>query len=420
MKPTVIIGAQWGDEGKGKLVDALAKDFDVVARFNGGNNAGHTIIYNGEQCKLHVLPSGIFHKKKLLIAQGAVFDPEVLLTELEFCKKHKIPLDLMIDYRVNLVMPYHKLMDGAHEAWKGKRATGSVKVGIGYCYEDRNNRSGIRTEDLLYPKILKEKLEILVPLKQDMLTKVYGLRLSLKPQVIYERLLIIAQILKPYLGDVSSFVSNNLDKKSFLFEGAMGVLLDSQFGTYPNTVANNTIASSVFSSVGIPACPINVIGAVKAYTTRVGAGPFPTEQKNKIGETLQKVGTEIAATSGRIRRCGWLDLPIIRYAHRLNKFSEIALTKLDVLSEFTEIPVCVGYRVGRDSYNEFPPLTHLYQDAVPIYKTLPGWKKPLSNVKKIRNLPAEAGRYVSFIEKDLQIPVKYLSLGPSRKELLYL
>jgi adenylosuccinate synthase len=420
MKPTVMIGAQWGDEGKGKLVDALAADYDVVARFNGGNNAGHTIMYQGEQCKLHVLPSGIFQKKILLIAQGAVFDPNVLLTELEFCKKHRLKLDLLIDYRVNLVMPYHKLMDGAHEAWKGKKATGSVGVGIGYCYEDRNNRSGIRCEDLLHPIILKEKIVMLLPLKMAILEKVYGIKTNLKVKTIVDDLLVAAKILGPYVGDVSLYVSDNVDKKKLLFEGAMGTMLDGQFGTYPYTVANNTIASSVFPSIGMPQVPLKVIGVVKAYTTRVGGGPFPTEQINADGDTLQTIGHEVAATSGRIRRCGWLDLPIIRFAHRLNRFDSLALTKLDVLSDFSKIPVCVGYRYGKKLFRQYPGNSHQYADCNPIYKVFEGWNKPLGGIKSWTALPKLAQEYIRFIENDIGVPIRFLSLGPQRDALIRL
>ena len=418
VKPTVIIGAQWGDEGKGKLVDALAVNYDIIGRFNGGNNAGHTIIYEGEQVKLHTLPSGIFHKKKLIIAQGAVFDPEVLLTELEFCREHKVKLDLLIDYRVNLVMPYHKLFDGANEVWKGKKATGSVKVGIGYCFEDRNNRSGIRCEDLLYPKILKEKIATLFPLKKAILEKVYGTKVHLTAEKTYERLMFFAKLLKPFIGDVSTYINSSLGKKKMLFEGAMAVMLDGQFGTYPYTVANNTIASSLFTSLGTWEFPLDVIGVVKAYTTRVGGGPFPTEQTNKIGETLQQVGNEIAATSGRIRRCGWLDLPVLRFANRLNNFSQMALTKLDVLSEFAEIPVCVQYRWGTKLINEYPSISHEFYRCQPVYKKLKGWKEPLGGIRKYKDLPNAAKYYILFIEKQIGVPVRFISVGATREALI--
>ena len=418
MRPKVIIGTQWGDEGKGKIVDAVAGEFDVVGRFNGGNNAGHTVIYQGEQVKLHVLPSGVFQRKKLVIAQGAVFDPEVLITEIDFCKSYQIPLDLLIDYRVNLVMPYHKLLDGANETWKGGRATGSVKVGIGYCYEDRNNRSGIRAEDLLYPKILQQKIATIFPLKKAILEKVYGVKVDLTADQIYHRLFNISKYIKPYIGDVAEFMSVNIGKKRLLFEGAMATMLDGNFGTYPYTVANNTLAASLFTSLGIPETSLNVIGVVKSYTTRVGGGPFPTEQKNKSGETLQNIGKEIAATSGRIRRCGWLDLPVVRYAHRLNRFSQLAVTKLDVLSGFTQIPVCTGYNLNGKVIREYPAISHEFYKCKPIYQKLTGWKQPLIGITAYAHLPPEAKKYIAYIESEIGVPVKYISIGPEREALL--
>ncbi len=413
--PLVVVGSQWGDEGKGKIVDLLSKNVDCVVRFNGGNNAGHTIIYKGQECKLHILPSGIFEKKKLMISQGAVFDPEVLLTELKFCKKNNLKLDLLIDYRVHLVMPYHRLMDAANEKWKGKAATGSLHLGIGYCYEDRNNRAGIRCEDLLFPKILKKKIFTLFPLKKAIIEKAYGAKIEMNAEELCKRLLFFAKILKPYIGDVSGYISRNVGKKKMLFEGAMGTMLDGVFGTYPYTVANNTIASSLFSYVGIPGTVLHVIGLVKAYTTRVGGGPFPTEQKNSIGDSLQKMGKEFGATSGRKRRCGWLDLNIVRYAHRLNHFNELTLTKLDVLSHLPEILVCVAYKIGTKTINEYPAVSHEFYRCKPIYKKLKGWKKDISKITKFADLPKEARMYVKFIEKELKVPVKIISVGAERK-----
>ncbi len=418
MKHTVVIGTQWGDEGKGKLVDALSKNFDCVVRFNGGNNAGHTIIYAGEQCKLHVLPSGVFQRKKLLISQGAVFDPEVLLSEMQFCKKHRMPVDLLIDYRVNLVTAYHKLFDYGNEAWKGKKATGSVKVGIGYCYEDRNNRSGIRCEDLLYPKILKEKIHTLFPLKKAILEKVYGMRVEFDAESIYHRLTYLSRFLKPYIGDVSLYMSNNISKKRMLFEGAMATMLDGQFGTHPYTVANHTIASSLFVSLGMPVFPVSVLGVVKAYTTRVGGGPFPTEQINAYGKKLQNAGKEIAATSGRIRRCGWLDLPVIRFARRLNSFSALALTKLDVLSEFERIPVCTHYELNGKKTSEYPGISHEFYQCKPVYKFFSGWKSSLTHITKFSQLPVAARAYVSYIEREVGVAVSYISCGANREQLI--
>lgn len=418
IKPTVIIGSQWGDEGKGKLTDAIARDFDVVGRFNGGNNAGHTLIHKGNQVKLHVLPSGIFHKKQLLIAQGAVFDPEILVSELQYCQKNRLSVKLMIDYRVNLVMPYHKLMDMASEKRKGKGATGSVRVGIGFCYEDRNNRSGIRVEDLFYPQILKQKIEIIFALKKDILEKVYGVRTTLTSHKIFTRLMYLARYIKPYAGDVTGYVHDNLPTKKMLFEGAMATMLDASFGTYPYTVANHTIATSLFTSLGIPQMQLNNIGVIKAYTTRVGSGPFPTEQKNNIGEILQKTGHEIAVTSGRIRRCGFLDLCIIRYAHKLNGFSSLAITKLDVLDSFDKIPVCVGYKLNGKKIREYPAISHQFYKCQPIYKNLTGWRESLQGVKKYGHLPKNAREYLKFIETEIDVPIKYISTGAERDALI--
>lgn len=414
---TVVIGAQWGDEGKGKIVDALAGDFDVIGRFNGGNNAGHTIIYNNSAVKLHVLPSGIFQNKQLLISQGAVFDPEVLLTELKLCKTLKVKPKLTIDNRTNLVMPYHKLFDGAHENWKGKNATGSVRVGIGYCYEDRNNRSGIRCEDLFYPKILQQKIATLWPLKKAILEKVYGVKTDLTAQSIFERIKYLSKYIKPFVGDVRDFVLKNLNSKKFLWEGAMATMLDASFGSYPYTVANNTFASSIFASLGIPEMPLNVIGVVKAYTTRVGGGPFPTEQKNKWGRILQTKGKEIAATSGRIRRCGWLDLPILNYASEINHFSCLALTKLDVLSDFTDIPVNSVYKFKKQKLKTYPGISHDFYKCKPEYVKLKGWQTDITRINRYHDLPQAAKNYIQFIEKSAGIPVKYISVGPERQSL---
>lgn len=418
MKPTVVIGSQWGDEGKGKLVDALSSRYDIVGRFNGGNNAGHTVIYRGQQVKLHVLPSGVFNRKHLVIAQGAVFDPEVLYQELKFCQKNKVKVDLLIDYRTNLVMPYHKLMDAASEAWKGKKATGSVKVGIGFCYEDRNNRSGIRCEDLLYPNLLKAKIRAIFPLKKAILEKVYGMSVKTSPDVIYRRLMDLSKVLLPFMGDVSSFILRNLNRKTMLFEGAMATMLDASFGTYPYTVANHTLASAIFTSLGIPETPLRVIGVVKAYTTRVGSGPFPTEQTTDIGKTLQTVGKEIAATSGRIRRCGWLDLNLVRFAHRLNRFSCLAVTKLDVLGSLTKISVATGYKLNRKSINQFPAISHDFYRCQPVYKSFSGWNKPLEQVKSYSDLPKTAKNYLEFIEREINVPIRYISVGADREALI--
>lgn len=414
-----IVGAQWGDEGKGKLVDVMAEDFDAVVRFNGGNNAGHTVIYGDEEVRLHVIPSGVFHRKQLIISQGAVFDPEIILQEIAFFKKKNIPLRLLIDQRVNIVMPYHKLMDKGTEIWKGKKATGSLHLGIGYCYEDRNNRAGIRCEDFFYPSILKEKIFTLFPLKKAIIEKAFGLKVELTAEEIYKQIMKYARVLRPYIGDASSYLAENVEKKKILFEGANGFMLDGNFGTYPYTVACNTIVSSVAPSVGVPLKHIDAIGVVKAYTTRVGGGPMPTEQINEFGEKMQSIGKEVGATSGRKRRCGWLDLNILRYAQRVNGFSSIAITKIDVLSAFSEISVCVAYKMGKDTIKEFPSRTHDFYKCKPIYKVFKGWQKDIAHIRKYDDLPKEAKIYLQFIEKELQVPIKTISVGPERNANIF-
>lgn len=417
--PLAIIGSQWGDEGKGKIVDLLSKQADIVVRFNGGNNAGHTVIYKNEDVHLHVLPSGIFHEKKVVITQGAVFDPEILLSELEFCQKRRIKLDLIIDYRVNMVMPYHRLLDKATEAWKGKKATGSLHLGIGYCYEDRNNRSGIRCEDLLYPKILKEKIFTIFPLKKSIIEKAYGGKVDINEEQICKRYLFFAKIFKKYIKDAAVFLHDNWTKKKILFEGANGTMLDGNFGTYPYTVACNAFSSSIFPYAGLPPEKLNTYGIVKAYTTRVGGGPFATEQQNGYGEALQKVGKEFGATSGRKRRCGWLDLCVLKYAHRLNHFNNLIITKIDVLSQFKEIPVCIAYQIKGKKIYEFPSITHDYYHCKPVYKVFKGWQKDISQITKYQDLPQEAKIYLKFIEKELNIPIKIISIGPKRNQIMY-
>lgn len=385
-KSAIVVGLQWGDEGKGKVIDAIARDFDYVVRWNGGNNAGHTVVVGGQTYPLSLVPSGVIQHKKLLIAQGVVINPKVLLDEIAFLEKKGFNVNLTIDPRCHIVMPYHELMDKANEIWKGKHATGSLHLGIGFCYEDRNNRHGIRLEDLVQPKIFEEKVRRFFPLKRAIIEKAYGMKLTVTAGQIVKEYLGYGKKLKQYIGDVSLLVYKKMDTHSFLFEQAHGTMLDPVFGTYPYTVAPPTIASAVFSMVGIPAQKLRTIGVVKAYTTRVGNGPLPTELKNKTGDTIRANGHEFGTVSKRPRRVGWLDVVQLRYAVRLNGCSELAVTKLDVLQGMDQIRVCVGYN-GR----------------TPIYKNFSQW-----NTKA----------YVSFIERELVCPIRYISIGPDRKEFI--
>lgn len=420
--PLVVIGAQWGDEGKGKIVDLLAAQANSVVRYNGGNNAGHSVVVNGEKYKLSLIPSGVMQRKKLLLAQGVVIDPKVLLEEIAFFEKRSIPLDLMIDPRVQIVMPYHKALDAATEAWKGKKATGSLHLGIGYCYEDKNNRFGIRFEDLIEPKYLKEKLEMFFPQKKKQIEHVFNQKSDLNEKEIFNTYVSYGKKLKKYLGDVSTYIGTQTKskKKKVLFEGAHGTFLDPVFGTYPYTVAIHTISGAVFPYVGIAPQPLYSMGIVKAYTTRVGNGPFPTELLDTTGETIREVGGEFGTVSKRPRRCGWLDLCMLRTAHRLSGFSHIALTKLDVLSSLSEIKICTHYKLNGKTIKELPASIHHFPDCKPVYKTFKGWKTDISKVKKYSDLPPNAKKYIEFVSSSLQVPISILSVGPGRGEELYL
>jgi len=417
-KPIIVVGMQWGDEGKGKIVDYLAKKSDYVVRFNGGDNAGHTVVLNGHSYKFHNLPSGVIQNKKVFIAQGAVINPHILLSEIELINKAGFDVDLSIDYRTHIVMPYHKLLDAATEAWKGKKATGSLKLGIGYCYEDKNNRTGIRVEDLIKPNILKEKVRTFFPLKKKIIERVYGQKVTLGPDSIIKQYIQYGKKLAPYASDVSEIIAANLGKKNMIFEGAHGTFLDPAFGSYPYTVAPYCIAAAAFTGIGIGPISVGVMGVVKAYTTRVGNGQFPTEQNNTSGQTMQRVGKEIGTTSGRTRRCGWLDLPMLRTAMRLNNCSTLALTKLDVLSSFREIPIATAYIKGKNKFAYFPPQINELSGKKPKYVILRGWQQDISKLRHFKDLPKYCKEYIKFMETQLAIPIKLISVGADRNSII--
>lgn len=403
MLPTVIIGSQWGDEGKGKVVDYLASKTDVVVRFNGGNNAGHTVVVQKESFKLSLIPSGVLYNKVLCLAQGVVVDPSILIKEIDFFEKRfGKKLKLAIDPRLHIVMPYHKAWDAATEVWRGKAKVGSLHLGIGYTYSDRTNRLGIRFEDLVDPKRLKKAIDFNYDIKKAIIEKAYPGKLDISKNDIYKIYLKYGLRLKPYLKDVSLLVYNAIQQnKKILFEGAQGTFLDMAFGTYPYTVACETLAGSVFPSVGIGPQKVNVIGIVKAYTTRVGGGPFPTELFTAVGEKIRQVGGEIGTVSRRPRRTGWLDLTMIREANRLNGFTKICLTKLDVLSGISPLKICTNFN-----------------KVSPCYEVFDGWKEDISKIRSFKKLPKNCQKYVNFIEKFLKVPVKYISVGAERKALI--
>lgn len=418
----ILIGAQWGDEGKGRVVDALAGKTDVIVRYQGGANAGHTVIVGSEKHVFHLLPSGMLYTGKLcIIGNGVVVDPEQLLLELqELQTQGKDRARLVVSRDAHVVLPYHKVLDGADEAFRGKeRAIGTTKRGIGPCYVDKYNRMGITMGDLVKPEVLREKLSQNVNLKNMLLTRIYGMT-PLPFDSIYQEALEWGAKLAPYLGDASLEVHKALEEgKGVLLEGAQGTLLDVDFGTYPYVTSSNPTAAGgcIGSGVG-PTRISRVIGVVKAYCTRVGEGPFPTEDFGEWGEYLRNKGGEFGATTGRPRRCGWLDMVALRYAVRINGLGMLALTKLDVLSGLEEIQVALEYSLEGKQYREFSPSASFLEKVEPRYVSLPGWKEDISGCRSFEELPQEARDYVRFMEEHAGVPVGLIGVGPGREETI--
>jgi adenylosuccinate synthase len=415
---TVIVGAQWGDEGKGKIVDLLAQESDVVCRYQGGPNAGHTIIVDGETFKIRQVPSGIISGKTCVIGAGCVVDPEVLLTELDELEARGLdPSVVVVSGNAHLIMPWHVAIDQAGERRLGKLQIGTTRRGIGPAYADKAARIGIRVQDVLDPKILRQKIEVALAEKNVWLERVYEAEPFELEDVAarYER---YAQRLRPYVGDTSLLVDRALrEGKEVLFEGAQAVLLDLDHGTYPFVTSSSTVAANAAGGIGIGPTRIDrVIGVAKAYVTRVGAGPFPTEIDGPDQERVRELGGEYGTVTGRERRCGWLDLVALRYAVRVNGFTALALTKLDVLSSFAELRVCVRYRLRNGSETaDFPPHQSDFHSAVPVYETLPGWEESLDD-----DLPAAARSYVRFVERALDVEVSLVGTGAERERVVAL
>jgi adenylosuccinate synthase len=415
---TVIVGAQWGDEGKGKIVDLLAQESDVVCRYQGGPNAGHTIIVDGETFKIRQVPSGIISGKTCVIGAGCVVDPEVLLTELDELEARGLdPSVVVVSGNAHLIMPWHVAIDQAAERRLGKLQIGTTRRGIGPAYADKAARIGIRVQDVLDPKILRQKIEVALAEKNVWLERVYEAEPFELEDVAarYER---YAQRLRQYVGDTSLLVDRALrEGKEVLFEGAQAVLLDLDHGTYPFVTSSSTVAANAAGGIGIGPTRIDrVIGVAKAYVTRVGAGPFPTEIDGPDQERVRELGGEYGTVTGRERRCGWLDLVALRYAVRVNGFTALALTKLDVLSSFAELRVCVRYRLRNGSETaDFPPHQSDFHSAVPVYETLPGWEESLDD-----DLPAAARSYVRFVERALDVEVSLVGTGAERERVVAL
>jgi adenylosuccinate synthase len=418
----VIVGAQWGDEGKGKIVDLLAQHADVVCRYQGGPNAGHTIIVDGETFKFRQMPSGILSGKQCVIGAGCVVDPEVLIEELDDLAARGIQTEGLVHLSGNahLILPWHVALDQASERRLGKLQIGTTRRGIGPTYADKAARLGIRVQDLLDPKILREKIEVALAEKNLWLERVYGVE-PLELDEVASRLERFAQRLRPYVADTSLLVDRALDDGQFvLFEGAQATLLDLDHGTYPFVTSSNPVAGYASVGMGIGPTRIDaVVGVSKAYVTRVGEGPFPTEIEGPDQERVRELGGEFGTVTGRERRCGWLDLVALRYAVRVNGITSLALTKLDVLSAFDELPVCVAYRLpdGTET-RDFPAHQSDFHHATPVYETLAGWAEPLDEVGSVEALPEAARAYVGFVERELGVEVSLIGTGAEREAVL--
>ncbi len=418
----VVVGAQWGDEGKGKLIDVLSKDLDITVRYQGGNNAGHTVVIGNNVYIFHLLPSAILHKNKIcVIGNGVVVDPEALIKEIKALQARKVnitPRRFKISNRCHLIMPYHRLLDSLKEV-KRKNKIGTTGRGIGPCYADKVTRCGIRMVDLLNPKVFKQKLLDNLEEKNEILKKVFNTK-GFKLEDIYRKYLSYGRQLKPYICDTTLYLNEAINKnKSILFEGAQGTFLDIDFGTYPFVTSSNSIAGGVCSGCGVPPNAIDkAIACVKAYTTRVGEGPFPTEFSDRLKYDIQKKGNEFGATTGRPRRCGWFDSVLVRYAVIVNGISELAIMKLDVLDDLKKIKICTAYKFKGQIYKNFPVDFEVLCNAKPIYEELDGWQTSLKGIREYNKLPKNARRYIERLERLLKVRVKYISIGSDRDEII--
>ncbi|MDJ0736825.1 MAG: adenylosuccinate synthase [Nostocaceae cyanobacterium] len=423
MANVIVIGAQWGDEGKGKITDLLSDSADVVVRYQGGVNAGHTIVVKGQTFKLHLIPSGILYPDtECIIGSGTVIDPQVLITELDQLKELNISTDkLFISQTAHVTMPYHRLIDRAAEERRGNHKIGTTGRGIGPTYADKSERTGIRVLDLMDTQGLRDQLEWTINYKNVILEKLYNLP-PLDPQDVIEEYLGYAERLRPYVVDASLKIYDAIQKRrNILFEGAQGTLLDLDHGTYPYVTSSNPVAGGACVGTGLgPTMIDRVIGVAKAYTTRVGEGPFPTELQDECGELLCSRGAEFGTTTGRKRRCGWFDAVIGRYAVRINGMDCLAITKLDVLDELAEIKVCVAYEIDGERCEDFPSSSRRFQQCRPIYKTLPGWQQSTSDCRSWEDLPTQAKDYLKFLAELMKVPIAIVSLGASRDQTIIL
>lgn len=423
MSAFIVLGAQWGDEGKGKMTDYLAEEANVVVRFQGGNNAGHTVVVGDKEYKLHLIPSGILYEDKLnVIGNGVVVDPKALFEEIEYLEGVGVkvtPEKLIVSDRAHLIMPYHKTLDKLKEKARGKNDIGTTGKGIGPCYTDKFERCGIRVCDLMHEDVFSEKLKENIQMKNDYITKVLGGE-ALDYDEILKEYLEFGKKLKPFVQDTSVRVYNDIKAdKSVLFEGAQGMLLDIDYGTYPYVTSSNTTAGGVASGVGIgPNMITNAVGITKAYTTRVGKGPFPTELLDETGDWIREKGHEYGVTTGRSRRCGWLDLVIVKTAARVSGLTSLAVTKIDTLAGLEKIKVCVGYKFDDKVINYFPASLEDLAKCEPIYEEFDGWDDSVADVRSYEDLPDNVKKYLNRIAEFTDTKISIVGVGPKRDQTM--
>ncbi len=422
MTNTCVIGLQWGDEGKGKIIDILAKDYDIIVRYQGGGNAGHTLIIDDEKFIFHLIPSGILHPdKKCVIGNGIVFDPRLFLDEVAGLSKRNINVNrnLFVSDRAHVVFPYHKKLDLLIEKQKGNSMIGTTGRGIGPCYTDKIARDGIRVAELLHKEHFKEKLKKTVEEKNRLFVDLYKDE-PVSWEEIYEEYCVYAEKISPFVCDTVDLMAKAIDdNKKILFEGAQGALLDVDFGTYPYTTSSNASAGGVSPGIGVSPKQIHdIIGITKAYATRVGSGPFPTEIDGEQGEHIRKKGGEFGSTTGRPRRCGWFDAVAIRHSVRISGVDSLIVTKLDVLDDQETIRICTGYKSYEKVYNNFPADLDVLENCEPVYEEISGWLEDTSNVRDVKDLPGKAMDYIRKIEEIIGLKVKMVSVGPERLQIV--
>ncbi len=421
MAATIILGAQWGDEGKGRVVDYFAEQADFVVRFPGGNTAGHTIVVGEEKLALSLIPSGILYPACVpVIASGTVIDPKVLLAEMEMVKARGLdPGRVKLSSNAHLIMPYHRKLDAVIERYLGKNRIGTTKKGIGPAYTDKYSRFGIRVQDLFDPKIFAEKVEASLEEKNRILPRVYN-TLPMEPREIIEEYLAFGELLESHVTDTSLLLWEAIQQgRDVLFEGAQGTLLDVDHGTYPFVTSSNPTAGGAIVGTGLgPKVIDEIVGVAKAYISRVGTGPFPTELHDDVGDRMIELGGEYGTVTGRRRRCGWLDLLALRYAARVNTLTRIFLTKLDILSAFETIRVATAYESAGNTYDEFPAQQSVLYKCEPVYEELPGWGEDITGARQYSELPRAARDYIEYVQDAVGVPIGWVSVGPERSQLV--